>query len=107
MKKTDDISLKKIIAALDSFNETEFLFVEHLLNTSRFAKKIVRDFNLSKQEFCDRMKISPRVYDKFLKGAYDYDMMDMARLQAAYTDLSLKKEELRLEESLQVKAVKD
>ena len=78
------IESTKIKQFLLSLTEQDFIYLKHVTDISKHCKLLIREHNISKADFCEKMHIKPRQYNDFIKGAYDYTLMDMARLNALH-----------------------
>ena len=52
---------------------------------------LIKRHNLSKQDVCERFKIKPAKYNDYVKSNYNYSVMDMACLNAAFMELGSRK----------------
>lgn len=55
------------------------------------ARTLVKDFNLSREQFCELIQILPKEYDKYMTGGFNYDIRKMALIQAAFCKLQIEK----------------
>ena len=86
---------KKIRDFLSSIADIDFRYLRIQISMANDARELIKKFDLSKADFCKRMQISPRSYNKYRTGGYNYSIKNMAYLQAAYCDLEM--EETRKE----------
>jgi hypothetical protein len=93
------IDSKKVGLFLKSINEAEYIFMQHCMQMRDNINTLIKRHNLSKEEFCQRFRIKPAKYNDYIKGNYNYSIMDIACLNAAFIELESKK----LEENLPIK----
>jgi hypothetical protein len=94
-----EIDTEKIGLFLKSMNGAEYIYLQHCMEMRNGISSLIKRHNLSKEDVCERFKIEPEIYDDYVKGNYNYSIMDMARLNAAFMALEVKK----LEENVPVK----
>ena len=68
---------KKVYSFLREINDYERGLLEKLVDFSRQVQKIIRTYEISKKEFCEKVQIHPRRYKDFVCGAYNYDVKSM------------------------------
>jgi predicted XRE-type DNA-binding protein len=74
------IDTKKIGAFLKSINDAEYIYITHCMNMRNGISSLIKKHNLSKEEVCQAFGIKPSKYDDYVKGNYNYSLMDMACL---------------------------
>jgi hypothetical protein len=89
MKKQPD----KIREFLSSISDLEFRYLRVQISMANDARYLIKEFNLGKEMFCRLMQIKESEYDQYLTGGFDYDLMKMALMNAAYCELSSEKAE--------------
>jgi hypothetical protein len=94
------LNSRKVGLFLKGINEAERVYLGHTLNFSNNLLSLIRDFKLSKKQVCDKFEISPKKYNNFICGNQNYDLKDMARLNAWFMELKI--EELKKEAPVQV-----
>jgi transcriptional regulator with XRE-family HTH domain len=72
---------------LSSLSDLDYRYLTIQLSMAKDARTIIQEFNLSKEEFCKLLEISPREYTKYINGGFNYDIRKMALMQAAYVKL--------------------
>lgn len=83
------IDQRKIAAFLKSLTVAELRYTEHCMGISDSIRTLIKKHNLTKQAVCDKFKLKPRKYNDFIKGAYNYDMREMATLNAWFMELEM------------------
>lgn len=94
-----EIDTEKIGAFLKSMDGAEYTYLQHCMEMRSGICSLIKRHNLSKEDVCERFKIEPEIYDDYIKGNYNYSIMDMARLNATFMALEVKK----LEDNVPVK----
>lgn len=94
-----EIDTEKIGAFLKSMDGAEYTYLQHCMEMRSGISSLIKRHNLSKEDVCERFKIEPEIYDDYIKGNYNYSIMDMARLNATFMALEVKK----LEDNVPVK----
>jgi predicted XRE-type DNA-binding protein len=85
------IDTKKIGTFLKSIDGAEYLYMWHCMDMRNGINNLIKRHNLSKQDVCERFKIKPAKYNDYVKGNYNYSVMDMACLNAAFMELEAEK----------------
>ena len=85
------IDTKKIGLFLKSMDGAEYIYLHHCMQFRASLERLIKAHNLSKEEVCQRFKIKPAKYNDYVKGNYNYSIMDMACLNAAHMELEIKK----------------
>ena len=85
------INSKKVGSFLKSVNEAEYIFMRHCMDMRDGIKNLIKRHDLSKQEFCQRFRIKPAKYNDYISGNYNYSVMDIACLNAAFMELESNK----------------
>ena len=96
------IDTKKIGTFLKSIDGAEYIYMEHCMNMRHSINKLIKRHNLSKEDVCERFRIKPAKYNDYVKGNYNYSIMDMACLNAAFVEL----ESIKLNENVPVQVSK-
>lgn len=96
------IDTKKIGAFLKSIDGAEYLYMKHCMDMRNSINNLIKRHNLSKQDICERFKIKPAKYNDYVKGNYNYSIMNMARLNATFMELEAEK----LKENVPIKVAK-
>ena len=78
------IEVRKFLTEL---NDVDFHYLNIQLSMARDARSLIREFNLSKEKFCELLEISPREYQKYINGGFNYDIKKMALMQCAWVQL--------------------
>lgn len=85
------IDTKKIGTFLKSIDGAEYIYMQHCMEMRNGITNLIKRHNLSKQEVCEKFKIKPIKYNDYIKGNYNYSVMDMACLNAAFMELEAEK----------------
>lgn len=88
-----EINSTKINILLNSLNVAEFVYLERTIELARNFKDVIKYYNLSKNRFCEEMKISKDKYNSYINGSRNYDLRDISRLQALSLKLKDEKEQ--------------
>lgn len=88
-----EINSTKINILLNSLNVAEFVYLERTIELARNFKDVIKYYNLSKNRFCEEMKISKGKYNSYINGSRNYDLRDISRLQALSLKLKDEKEQ--------------
>lgn len=87
-KKVTTNQIIKFLAKVESYQTR---FIEIQLQLASNAKMIVNEYNVGEVEFCNKLKISIKDYDNFIKGGYNYTIEHMSILQSFYVEKSTEK----------------
>ena len=79
-----DLKDKEIRTFLSELNDTEFHYLNIQFSLARDSRSMITEFNITKERFCELMKIEITEYQAFLNGGYNYDIMKMALLKTAW-----------------------
>lgn len=88
-----EINSTKINTLLNSLTEAEFIYLDKTIDLAKNFKDIIKYYNLSKERFCEEMKISKDKYNSYINGSRNYDLRDIARLQGLSLKLKDEKEQ--------------
>lgn len=72
---------KKVYSFLREINDYERGLLEKLVDFSRQVQKIIKTYEISKKEFCEKVQINPNRYKDFVSGAYNYDVKSMVLVE--------------------------
>lgn len=86
-----EIDNKKIGKFLKSLNKAEYLYMDHCMSIRDSIQKLIERHELSKEEFCEKFEITPRKYNDYTLGNYNYTVHDIACLNAAFMELESEK----------------
>lgn len=84
----------KVRTFLSSLTDLDYRYLRLQCQMANDARNLVKEFLLTKEEFCERMKLKPSEYDSYMTGEYPYTVMHMAMLQAYFMELSMEKSRL-------------
>ncbi len=85
------IDIKKIGAFLKSMDGADYIYLEYTIGMRSSIQSLIKQHKLTKEDVCNRFKIKPNKYIDFTKGNYNYSVMDMACLNAAFIELEAEK----------------
>lgn len=86
-----EMEAKEIRKFLGSLNDLDFRYLRIQISMANDARTLVKDFNLSREQFCELIQISPKEYDKYMTGGFNYDIRKMALIQAAFCKLQMER----------------
>lgn len=86
-KKSITINTKKIGSFLKSINEAERIYLGHTFNLSNSILRLIKKFDLTKKEVCEKYGIKPKKYNDFICGNWNYDLKIMAKTNAWFIEL--------------------
>ena len=103
MKKQKSITIntKKVGSFLKSINEAERIYLGHTFNLSNSIQRLIKKFDITKKEVCEKYEIKPNKYNDFVCGNWNYDLKIMAKTNAWFVELESK----ALEEKAPVQTV--
>jgi hypothetical protein len=87
MEKAD----KKLAKFLNGLTEVEYRTLEFTLQLCSGFKDLIKDYNLSKERFCELFQVKEKDYDSYIKGGKQYDLHDIAKLKANSISLAMEK----------------
>jgi len=85
---------------LTNLNDVDFRYINIQLSMARDARNLIQEFNLSKEKFCELLKISHREYQKYINGGFNYDIEKMALMQCAWAQLRTEQAKKEAESNL-------
>lgn len=77
---------KKVYSFLREINDYERGLLEKLVDFSSQVQGIIKKYNISKKEFCEKVQIHPRRYKDFICGAYNYDVNSMVLVERLWRE---------------------
>lgn len=86
-----EIDTKKIGDFLKRIDGAEYIYLQRCMELRNAIEQLIKRHNLSKQDVCARFQIKPVRYSDFVKGNYNYNVKDMANLNAAFIELEMRK----------------
>lgn len=84
------IDIKKIHSFVNGMSDSEKSYISNALANSFNIKGLIKRFNISKKDFCEKVKISPRNYNDFINGAYNYDIAALVNVGCLENELEEK-----------------
>lgn len=100
MEKLNGAKVRKFLGSL---NDVEFRYMRIQTNMASEARQLVFDFKLTREQFCENMQISPRQYNSYMNGGFNYDLRKMCLMQSYYCKLSAERAALAAAENAKVK----
>lgn len=76
-KKFDSKPVYDFLKSIDDF---QFSLLRSTINIAHQAQSVIKDYKISKQEFCAALKIKPAQYTNFVKGNFNYGLKDIVYL---------------------------
>ena len=92
-KKQIIMEAKKIREFLGNLTDHEYRFIRIQISLANDARKIISDFNVSKERFCELIELDLSDYDAYVKGGFEYTVDKMALLNAAFCTLKAEQAE--------------
>lgn len=87
---------QEIRSFLADLADLDFRYLRIQMSLANDARTLIKDFNLGREEFCILLDIHDHEYDIYINGGFNYDIMKMARMNAAFCKLSARKAEQEL-----------
>ena len=81
----------KIRSFLSNLSDLDYRYLRLQCSLANDARTLVKDFLLTREQFCERMKIQLSEYDSYMNGGFEYTIMHMAMIQAYFMELSMEK----------------
>ena len=78
---------KEIRKFLSELSDEDFRYLEIQMSLANDGRKLIAKFNLTKERFCDLLKIELSEYQDFINGAFEYDVQKMALMHCAWVKL--------------------
>lgn len=85
--KVIKINTKKVGLFLKDLNEAERIYLGHVFNLSNSIMRLIKKFDLTKKEVCEKYEIKPNKYNDFICGNWNYDLKIMAKTNAWFIEL--------------------
>jgi transcriptional regulator with XRE-family HTH domain len=85
---------------LTNLNDVDFRYLNIQLSMARDARNLLQQFNLTKERFCELLEISPREYQKYINGGFNYDIKKMAIMQNVWVKLRIEQAKKEAETNL-------
>lgn len=98
--KTKDIRL-----FLSHLSDLDYWYLRLQCSMANDARTLVKDFLLTKEQFCERMKIPLSEYNSYMNGGFAYTIMHMAIIKAYFMELSIEKAKLEAKKITDIIAV--
>ena len=87
MEQLEKIKALEVRKFLTDLNDVDFRYLNIQLSMALDARNLIQEFNLSKEKFCELLEISPREYQKYINGGFNYDINKMAIMQCVWVKL--------------------
>lgn len=82
--KIDNSKIGKFLKAL---SPAEFIYLRHTVNLRDKIESLIKKYKLSKEDFCNRIKLPASKYNDFVTGNHDYSLREIAALECAWHEL--------------------
>ena len=80
---------------LSTLSPADIRYLEIQLAMARDARKMIEEFKLSKERFCELLQISSKKeYELYLNGGFNYDLRKMALFQSVWVQLRIEEAQL-------------
>lgn len=74
----------KVNKFLSELNDWEFRHLELIVSLVSSIKALNENYMLTRERFCELLKINDSDYENYLKGNYEYTLNDMVSINIAY-----------------------
>jgi hypothetical protein len=91
VKSEIDIDSKRIKKFLSETTGANYEFLTAMIDMRKAINSLIRNYNLSKDEVCERFGVSKRKYNDFILGNYEYDLQIMATVNALFCEYEAKR----------------
>ena len=85
---------------MNSINDAEFIYLEKCVSLAYSIKNIIKEYDLTNERFCTEMGINKKQLKNYISGGRNYDLKDIAKLNALayklYMENAEKNAELRV-----------
>jgi len=98
-----DINVTNINAFLNKLTDAEFIYVHKTLGMAVSMRSIITDYKISKERFCEEIGIDKKQFKTYMSGSRNYDLKDIAKVNALAVKLYMEHAEKNAEESTPVK----
>ncbi len=91
--------LKKILSTLD---EVEFIVLEHHISIARMVRDVKSKYKASDEYVAYKLEVMVEELPSIYKGAYDFDIRMIAKIQAMNMELAMEQSELEIKSKVKV-----
>lgn len=106
-KKNDrnklDINITNINKFLNGLTDAEFIYTHKILGLAVSMRNIISDYKISKERFCEEMGIEKKLFNTYMKGSRNFDIKDIAKLNALAVKLYMENAVENAKENVPVK----
>lgn len=81
------IDTTKVGAFLKSLNEAEWGYLQNTIGVSFAIQRMIKHFGITKERFCNEVKIKKSQYKDYVYGNRNYDLQFISRLEAFNKEL--------------------
>ncbi len=81
------INTKKVGLFLKDINEAERIYLGHVFNLSNSILRLIKKFDLTKKQVCEKYGIKPSKYNDFICGNWNYDLREMSLTNCWFIEL--------------------
>lgn len=103
MKKEDEF--KKVRLFLKELEPVQFRYLELTMQIVSDLQMLIKRYKLDKKRFCELFHINAKIYDRYIKGDFNYTVNDMATLNYVYQTLEI--ERIKEEERIKIATKKN
>lgn len=82
---------KNLLTGLKDISELDYIILGHYLQTSNLCRNIQAKYSITNSVMAQRLGISTTQFKRFRNGAYDFTIMDLAKLQAIQMEYGTEK----------------
>lgn len=82
----DEIKIHSFMKTLDKAN---YIYMQHLMSIRDVLESIIEKYSLTKEDICRELEISPKKYNDYITGAVNYNMRDLAKINALSTKMKI------------------
>ena len=89
--KAIKVDAKKVGQFLKSLAEVDFIYLQHTVNFCAGLKRMIDRYGLTKKQVCERFEISPKKYNNFVSGNFNYSTREFAVYNCIVSEYEKKK----------------
>jgi len=93
-----NVDAKKVGLFMKELSDVEFIYLTNIIPIVKGIKEYIKKYPLSKNEFCEKFDVKPTNYQNFISGNYEYNIMHVAKLNAAFAQKAI--EEIAKEDTI-------
>lgn len=81
MSSREKINTAKLVKFLLNTNDSEFRMLRHMLYMATTIRDFILEFKITKEEFCTEVGITYEIYEQYIKGAWNFNMIEISHIQ--------------------------